>query len=535
MRITNKIMQNNSLSNINTNKILQDKLNTQMATHKKINRPSEDPVIAIRALRLRSSLSEITQYFEKNVPDAESWLGVTDSSLLTVDDLLKDMGDYCQQGSSDNWQATDRAKVLESLKGLKNEIYSTGDVDYAGRNVFTGYRTGTKLSFQADTHQKFTITEQLGRENIDKRTYVKDYNGDGSLTDLNGVNYNNGLTNTEVDVEKVDVYRIRLAYGDLDSMKKDPTDTAPDMVIEYNFRAKKDPVTGDVEKDPVTGETVVERDELTVTKECNSYDQPDDPYTNLGEDDVVYVKDTGELLLGKKAYEKLTACKDDPDTQDINEGEIRVTYEKSDWKKGDLNPVHYFACESEGINYNKDYLKNIRAKQEIAYDVGFNQTIRVNTTADEVYFHAIGRDIEEMIQAVEDVIEMEAVAEKMKELLKKDPDDKAAKDRLDAVNKALTFLNDKMRNVFTGGITKTQRYKDKVNQAIADCGTRGSRLDLIQSRLQSQHTTFDTLASDNENADLTKVTIELSSAELSYNAALMATGKVIQSSLLNFL
>ena len=62
MRITTKIMQNNSLSNINTNKTLQDKLNTQLATEKKINRPSDDPVVAIRALRLRTNVSQVTQY-----------------------------------------------------------------------------------------------------------------------------------------------------------------------------------------------------------------------------------------------------------------------------------------------------------------------------------------------------------------------------------------------------------------------------------------------------------------------------------------
>ena len=62
MRITNKIMQNNSLTNINNNKVQQDKLSTQMETGKKITRPSDDPVIAIRALRLRSTRSEVTQY-----------------------------------------------------------------------------------------------------------------------------------------------------------------------------------------------------------------------------------------------------------------------------------------------------------------------------------------------------------------------------------------------------------------------------------------------------------------------------------------
>ena len=70
MRITNKIMRNNNLANINTNKIYQDKLSTQMSTQKKISRPSEDPVVAIRALRLRSNVTEVTQYYSKNIPDA---------------------------------------------------------------------------------------------------------------------------------------------------------------------------------------------------------------------------------------------------------------------------------------------------------------------------------------------------------------------------------------------------------------------------------------------------------------------------------
>ncbi len=84
MRITNKIMQNNSLYNINNNKISEDTLNTMMSTGKKITRPSDDPVIAIRALRLRSSVSQISQYYEKNAKDAESWLNVTADALSTV-------------------------------------------------------------------------------------------------------------------------------------------------------------------------------------------------------------------------------------------------------------------------------------------------------------------------------------------------------------------------------------------------------------------------------------------------------------------
>ena len=53
-------MQRNNLSNINTNKVYQDKLSTQMSTQKKVSRPSDDPVVSIRALRLRSNVTEVT-------------------------------------------------------------------------------------------------------------------------------------------------------------------------------------------------------------------------------------------------------------------------------------------------------------------------------------------------------------------------------------------------------------------------------------------------------------------------------------------
>ena len=88
MRITNKIMQRNNLSNINTNKVLEDKLTGQLSSEKKIVRPSDDPVVAIRALRLRSNVTEVTQYYSKNIPDAESWLKVTEDALSSLSTII---------------------------------------------------------------------------------------------------------------------------------------------------------------------------------------------------------------------------------------------------------------------------------------------------------------------------------------------------------------------------------------------------------------------------------------------------------------
>ena len=70
---------------------------------------------------------------------------------------------------------------------------------------------------------------------------------------------------------------------------------------------------------------------------------------------------------------------------------------------------------------------------------------------------------------------------------------------------------------------------------VTACGSRGRKLDLIKNRSQNQKTTYETLKSENEDIDITEVAIKLTSAELTYDAALMAAGKVMKTTLLDFI
>ncbi|MBR6486695.1 MAG: hypothetical protein IKT17_08410 [Lachnospiraceae bacterium] len=81
------MMTSNTKNNININKLNEDRLNTQISTGQVISRPSEDPVVAIRALRLNTNLSQLTQYYKKNIPDAQAWLNVTETALKQTDQI----------------------------------------------------------------------------------------------------------------------------------------------------------------------------------------------------------------------------------------------------------------------------------------------------------------------------------------------------------------------------------------------------------------------------------------------------------------
>ena len=151
MRITTKMMQNTSLRNLNINKARQEMLTNQMSTGKKITRPSDDPVIAIRALKLNSSLDKIDQYYEKNAADAASWLELTDAAIATVNGILSnDIKANINQICNSYMKVKDREAVILSLTNAVKEIYSTGNADSAGRSLFTGYRTDMPLTMKSD-------------------------------------------------------------------------------------------------------------------------------------------------------------------------------------------------------------------------------------------------------------------------------------------------------------------------------------------------------------------------------------------------
>lgn len=512
MRVTTKVIQNNTLSNINVNKVLQDKLSNQMGTQKKINRPSDDPVVAIRALRLRSNVSQVTQYYEKNVPDAKSWLEITEDALENVSDVVGDMIKECQKGSSEKLTNSDRKAILDAISSLRKEVYSTGNSDYAGRNIFTGYRTDTTLKFTKAETKSYAITEQVNLTDIDSVKYIE-MNGLDELTEAN-FDATSMAGIDETGIKEYDIHRFRMAYDDVDEVSAG---------IEMSY------VDGGVEN---SIGTIASMDKEAA---YDAISQANDSDTEM----AVYIPETGEILMSDKYYEN---------NVEANDGhEFRITYSKSRWEVDDLRPEHYFACTDmtdpnplNYIEYNKEYLTSAeREKQAIEYDVGLNQVIRVNTTADEVFTHDIGRDVDDLINVMDEIDDLERTIETLNSLADSNSLDPTKMDiinsQLEAANKAKTYLNEKRQKLFEGSITKMQKNLDNVNYAITNCGTRSKKLELIENRLMSQKTSFETLASDNENVDFAEVAIQLSSAEMTYDAALMATSKVLQTTLVNYL
>lgn len=541
MRITNKVMQNNALVNINNNKVAQDMLNTQLATGKKVNRPSEDPIVAIRALRLRSDVDQVTQYLKKNVPDADSWLKLTEGALTTTISVLKDMITQCEKGASDQLKTEDRKVIIESLNKLYQEVYDTGKGDYAGRYIFTGYRTDTSLTFGTQTEKQYVITEAFDRSALEQEMFV-DVASDAvdlrnlSETTFAGTSGEGTDTDPEVktplitenDITQVEYFRFRLAYGNLDGEQKQ---------LDTDGDGKSEDLTIAINKLDADGKLVPAYTADIMTDPAEAYAEIAKPENA---DKLILVPSTGELLMGSNIYQNMQKSDDT----------YTITYSKTNWKSTDLRPQHYFKADTldtredaEGnpltINYNPDYPQNRTIGQPIEYQVGFNQSIQINTYAEDVYKHGIGRDVIEITDLANKLTDIENMKAKLEEMSKdtkySEDERKAIALDLEAAAKAETFTKAQLQKKFSHFITKMQGYQHDADEARTVVGNRSARLALINNRLTDQKETFDDLKSDNEDADETEVAVNLSSAKVSYEAALMATSSMIKTTLLNYL
>ena len=209
MRVTNNMITGNTKTNINSNKVLVDKYNTQMTTQKKINKASENPVIAIRSLRMQTNLSHISQYLDNNIEDANSWIDVTETALTNMKKILTDIRTQCVNGSTDTLTADDRNTILKSLQALQDQVYTEGNADYAGRTVFTGYRTNSQLTFMEDEQQTtYEIKQEFSYEDMKDQRY---YYGETEIPA-------DAATECTTEIGTDTYTRLRMAYDGIDSL-----------------------------------------------------------------------------------------------------------------------------------------------------------------------------------------------------------------------------------------------------------------------------------------------------------------------------
>ncbi|WP_432661939.1 flagellar hook-associated protein FlgL [Wukongibacter baidiensis] len=141
MRVTNSMLSQNVMWNINKNLQYMNDLNIQMATGKKIQKPSDDPVCAAKSMQYSTHVSQIEQY-QKNADDALGWMEVTEEALDGMGDVIIRTRELVGQAANEGGLSeSDYEKIAVEIEQLEKELIDIGNYSYAGRYIFGGYNT----------------------------------------------------------------------------------------------------------------------------------------------------------------------------------------------------------------------------------------------------------------------------------------------------------------------------------------------------------------------------------------------------------
>jgi flagellar hook-associated protein 3 len=133
-------------------------LNTQLATGKKINKPSDDVLGTVHSMDYKLSISQDTQ-FEQNITAANNYLSFEDTVLTQITTTLESLKNLSNQTTG---TSEDRTIYANQAADLRNTLLELSNSRYLNNTIFSGSQTdspafvlnGDQYEYQGDFQQR---------------------------------------------------------------------------------------------------------------------------------------------------------------------------------------------------------------------------------------------------------------------------------------------------------------------------------------------------------------------------------------------
>src|SRR5690625_1972692 len=140
MRVTQSMLQNNMLRNIFNSQAQMDKYLEQINTGKKIRRPSDDPIIAMKGIGYRTEVTEVAQY-RRNSGEVWNWMDHSDDVLDKATKVMQRLEYLAVQAANDTYSESERSSILEEVEQLEQQMGDLANTKVNGKIIFNGTNT----------------------------------------------------------------------------------------------------------------------------------------------------------------------------------------------------------------------------------------------------------------------------------------------------------------------------------------------------------------------------------------------------------
>lgn len=167
IRVTQGMLTQRTLSNINSQLLRLARFQEQLSTGRRVNRPSDDPIDARRAIEIRTTISQSEQFIS-NITDARPHLVESEAMIQELVNIVLRAQELTIQAGNDtnsqqqlDFMAIEIDQLLEAATVSANHRTS-------GRSIFAGTRTlADAYSVTRVAGEITAVTYQGNTQNID--------------------------------------------------------------------------------------------------------------------------------------------------------------------------------------------------------------------------------------------------------------------------------------------------------------------------------------------------------------------------------
>ncbi|MNK59573.1 Flagellin [compost metagenome] len=168
LRITSNMMNSQMMLNLNRNAQAMNNTQNQLATGRKLNKPSDDPVGITYSLRYRGELASNEQY-TKNVDSALSWLDFNDTVLEQTGSVIQRLRELTVQAATGSNPQSALDSINKEVGQLKEQMIDIANSKLNGKYIFNGeafdrmpYDFPKNTDGTSDTSSLSTLTTDTG-------------------------------------------------------------------------------------------------------------------------------------------------------------------------------------------------------------------------------------------------------------------------------------------------------------------------------------------------------------------------------------
>jgi flagellar hook-associated protein 3 FlgL len=159
MRVTNSMMSQNLLTQLQRSYETMARTNEQISSGYRVNRPSDDPLAAGQARLRQGDLDDITAG-KKGVDAATSWLSAAETGLSSINSILARARELTVQGANGSVSQENRDAIAAELDQLIESAKDAMNAKVGDNYIFSGtatatppYAAGTGDAYQGDGGQ----------------------------------------------------------------------------------------------------------------------------------------------------------------------------------------------------------------------------------------------------------------------------------------------------------------------------------------------------------------------------------------------